>query len=55
MNKATGPIIKIIVFIVCLVLIVNGQRNIGYSGLMVMVLGLAGLLGLLWDYNRKYQ
>jgi hypothetical protein len=36
-------------------LVIGGQRHIGYAGLGVMLIGLAGLLAQLWLYNRQYQ
>ncbi|WP_170952750.1 MULTISPECIES: DUF6903 family protein [Bacillus] len=47
-------IIKIVVFIVCLSLIIIYQKTAGKFELGMMLIGLAGLLGLLYDYNRKY-
>lgn len=44
-----------IVFVISLGLIVVGQRNIGPAGLGTMMVGLVGLVGLLWFYNRKYR
>lgn len=59
MNEYTKKIITgllvAIVFIVCIVLVIVGQKNIGPSGLLMMLAGLAGLLALLWLYNRQYQ
>ena len=45
----------IIVFIVCLALIIIGQKNISASGLVMELIGLVGLLTLLFIYNRRYQ
>lgn len=47
-------VIKIFVFIICISLIVIGQKTTGKIELGIMILGLAGLLGLLYDYNRKF-
>ncbi|MEH7355215.1 hypothetical protein V7150_16795 [Neobacillus drentensis] len=47
-------VIKIVVFINCLALIIIGQKTAGKLELGIMLIGLAGLLGLLYDYNRKY-
>ncbi|MEH7085054.1 hypothetical protein V7139_20265 [Neobacillus drentensis] len=47
-------ILKLVVFIICLALIIIGQKMVGKLELGMMLLGLAGLLGLLYDYNRKY-
>jgi hypothetical protein len=46
--------IKIVVFIFCLTLIIIGQKTAGKLELGMMLIGLSGLLGLLYDYNRKY-
>ncbi|MBJ8049377.1 hypothetical protein JDS97_24285 [Bacillus cereus group sp. N18] len=47
-------IIKFVVFIICLSLIIIYQKTAGKFELGMMLIGLAGLLGLLYDYNRKY-
>jgi len=53
--KAKMPIlIKVVLFIFCLALIIVGQKTVGKLELGLMLIGLAGLLGLLYDYNRKY-
>lgn len=48
-------LLYLLIFIVSIVLIVTGQRNIGPAGLLTMLIGLAGILILLYLYNRKYQ
>jgi hypothetical protein len=48
-------IIKMAVFIICIALIIIGQKTAGKLEFGMMLLGLAGLLGLLYDYNRKYR
>ncbi len=40
-------------FIICVFMIVSGQRNIGYTGLLIMLVGLLGLLALLFEYNHR--
>ncbi|MCI8357457.1 MAG: hypothetical protein HFI52_08335 [Lachnospiraceae bacterium] len=45
----------LLVFILGMALVVMGQRNIGPAGLLTMIAGLAGILILLYLYNRKYQ
>ncbi|WP_312642641.1 DUF6903 family protein [Hydrogenoanaerobacterium sp.] len=35
-------------------LVIIGHRAIGYSGLGLMTAGLAGILALLFIYNRQY-
>ncbi len=48
-------LLYLLVFIVSIVLIVTGQHNIGPAGLLTMLVGLAGILVLLYLYNKKYQ
>ncbi len=59
MNESTTKILTgiliAIVFFVCVALVIVGQRNIGPGGLCTMLLGLAGLIFLLWLYNRQYK
>lgn len=54
-KKIISGIIIFIVFVVCVALVVAGQRNIGPSGLFTQLAGLAGLIVLLWLYNRQYR
>lgn len=55
MNKWIGKIICAIVFVVCLILIIVGQRNIGLAGLGIMLMGLSGLITLLGYYNSTQK
>ncbi len=55
MSNVVRNLIMIIVFIVCLALIIIGQKNISVSGLAMELIGLVGLLTLLFIYNRRYQ
>ena len=48
-------ILSVAVFIVGVALVVIGQRMIGPAGLSIMLVGPAGILLLLYLYNRKYQ
>ncbi len=54
-KKLLIGIIIAIVFVVCVALVIIGQRNIGPQGLLMMLVGLAGLIVLLWLYNRQYK
>lgn len=47
--------IYLLVFAGSMALIVVGQRNIGPVGLLTMLIGLAGILILLYLYNKKFQ
>ena len=55
MNQVTKNIIAIIVFSASIGLVCFGQSQIGYAGLAMELVGLAGLLILLYLYNRKYK
>ena len=43
-KKLITAVIVLIVFIVCVVLVVTGQRNIGAPGLLTQLIGVAGLI-----------
>lgn len=53
--KWIGKFIYLLIFIVSMTLIVIGQRRIGPAGLLLMLVGLAGILLLLYLYNKKFQ
>lgn len=55
MKKIVTMTILIVIFIISIVLTVVGQRNVGPAGLLTMLVGLAGLIFLLWFYNRQYK
>lgn len=55
MNRTVINLIMILVFVVCLGLIIYGQKNIGITGLLLELIGLIGLLTLLFIYNRRYK
>lgn len=48
-------LVYLLVFILSMLLIITGQRNIGPAGLLTMLAGLVGILLLLYLYNKKYQ
>ncbi|GAA0591544.1 hypothetical protein GCM10009001_04560 [Virgibacillus siamensis] len=54
MKDNVNRIFKIILFLFCLFLIVYGQQTVGKIQLLIQLIGLAGLLVLLWNYNRKF-
>lgn len=54
-KKIVMAVILVVVFLASIVLTVVGQRNIGPTGLLTMLAGLAGLVFLLWFYNRQYK
>lgn len=55
MNSVAKNIIMIIAFIVCLFLVIDGQKVVSVTGLVKELIGLAGLLTLLFVYNRRYK
>lgn len=64
MSDTTKKILKtlgmLVVFIVCLLLVIFGQNNFLGAvsrpiGLLIMLGGVAGLVILLWIYNRRFQ
>lgn len=55
MNTVAKRIIGIVWFVVALALVIGGHRNFGVPGLIVQLVGLTGLLVLLFVYNRKYR
>lgn len=54
-KKILTGILVVVVFVVCIALVVVGQKNIGPTGLLTMLVGLAGLLVLLGIYNKQYK
>ena len=54
-KKVLNIVLVIVIFIASICCVVIGQQHTGPVGLLVMILGLAGLLFLLWLYNRKYK
>lgn len=54
-KKILIGILVAVVFVVCIALVVVGQKNIGPAGLLTMLVGLAGLLVLLGIYNKQYK
>lgn len=53
--KVIRYILMTALFAVCIALIVVFQRHIGAMYAGIMLLSVAGLLFLLWVYNRKYR
>lgn len=54
MSETISRIVQIVFFLFCLFLVVFFQRSVGRFDLFMQLLGLAGLLFLLWNYNRKF-
>ena len=53
--KTLIVVLKVILLCFFVGLIVIGQKNIGYSGLGMMVFGLCGILFLLYSYNKSHS
>ena len=45
----------ILIFIISIILVFVGQKNIGYAGLGAQLLGLAGLISILYTYNKRFK
>lgn len=54
-NNIIKNIVMIILFFVFLGMIIIGQKTVGLSNLGLELVGLAGLLALLFVYNRTYR
>lgn len=49
-------LLRLLGLFVCICLVVYGHsQGTSYINLGLMFIGLAGLIGLLYEYNRKYQ
>ena len=48
-------VVYAIVFVVSMYLLISGQKQISGVGLTKMLIGLGGLLILLYIYNRKFK
>lgn len=55
MNPKVKAWVRVVIMIICLIVLVHGHQMVGKAGVAVMLVGLAGLLALLWDYNRPYS
>ena len=48
-------IIAAILFVICMALVMVRQRTISASGMFKEILGLCGILVMLFVYNQKYK
>lgn len=48
-------VIAAVLFIICMALVIVGQRKIEFSGLAMQLVGLCGILAMLFAYNKKYK
>ncbi|HLR52043.1 MAG TPA: hypothetical protein VK072_04125 [Candidatus Avamphibacillus sp.] len=54
MKETVFRILKVVFFLFSMFLIIYGQRTVGKPYLLMQLIGLGGLLFLLWNYNRKF-
>lgn len=47
-------VLKIILLLILLGLVIVSQNTVGREFLFMQFLGLAGIIFLLWNYNREY-
>ena len=55
MNKWLIRLIALIAFVICIALIVTGQRTVGVSHLLKFMSALLRLLSLWFAYNKTHQ
>lgn len=55
MESKAKSIVMIVVLVVCLVMIILGQKHVGYPGLATELVGLIGLLVVLYIYNKDHK
>ena len=48
-------IVRLAFVLFCVCIVIVGQKNIGYFGLILMLMGVVGLLVSLGLYNRKFK
>ena len=54
-SNIINTILSLIAFIVCVALVVIGQKTVGIPNLMMEIVGVIGIMILIYLYNRKYQ
>lgn len=55
MDGTIFTVFKAVLFVLFIAMIVWGQTQVSYGNLVIMLIGLGGLLGLLYSYNKKYR
>ena len=55
MNQTWLKLLKFIAFLIFVYLVIYGQATVGRKCLLIQLVGVAGLVGLLWDYNRSFK
>ncbi|PZE23554.1 MULTISPECIES: DUF6903 family protein [unclassified Curtobacterium] len=46
---------RVVAVLVCVVLVVVARTHVGWPSLLLMLVGLAGLIAVLWSYNRRFR
>lgn len=54
-NSKSTLLIGIVLFVISVALVFIGQKNVGYTGLGMEIIGLVGILIVLYLYNRQYK
>lgn len=54
MKNTLITVAKVIALIIFVGLVIYGQQTVGRMYLLIQLIGLAGIIFLLWDYNRKF-
>lgn len=47
--------LKVVLFFFSVALVIKGHDIVSWAGLGLMGLGVAGILCLIWSYNRKFR
>lgn len=55
MKEKIIGLVLVLCFILSVGLIISGQKNISLTGFTYEIIGLVGLLVVLFVYNRKYR
>lgn len=55
MNSNVKIGIRVLLVMIFLGMIIIGHQMIGKKGVGIMVMGVIGLLFVLWEYNRPYR
>ncbi|WP_297236600.1 hypothetical protein [uncultured Faecalicoccus sp.] len=48
-------ILKFVAFFICVGLVIYGQKTVGIPYLMIQIVGVIGIMILIYLYNRKYK
>lgn len=55
MDNRVQNIILALIFVVSIVLVFVGQKYIGYAGLGAELIGLVGVIAVLYTYNKRFK